>query len=273
MVRLRTRAPAREEAAYRTRRINGAIFFTSRRAFDDLSIVVKRFPPLADVEDGPTFVLVHGIGVSSRYFQPAAAELAKRGTVYLVDLPGHGAAPDPKREVTIADHAGVLGKFLAAAELQNPVIVGHSMGAQVVSRLAVDMPEISDHIVLMAPTMPPEARTFWRGLRRLLHDGLREPPAVNVIVMSDYLLRCGVPYFVRQLPNLFDDRIEERLPRVRAKTLVIRGHRDPIVLEPWAAQVTALVPGARLATVRGPHVVMFTDPVRVAELIANHADR
>jgi pimeloyl-ACP methyl ester carboxylesterase len=273
MARLGTRVPAREEAEYRTRRINGATFFTSRRAFDDLSIVVKRFPPVADVADGPTFVLVHGIGVSSRYFQPAAAELAKRGTVYLVDLPGHGAAPDPKHDVTIADHARVLGKFLAGAELQNPVLVGHSMGAQVVSRLAVDTPEVCDRIVLMAPTMPPEARTFWRGVRRLLHDGLREPPAVNIIVTSDYLVRCGVPYFVRQLPNLFDDRIEERLPNVRAKTLVIRGHRDPIVHERWAQHVTSLIPGARFETVRGPHVVMFTDPVRVAELIAKHADR
>jgi pimeloyl-ACP methyl ester carboxylesterase len=273
MVWLPTRAPAREEAAFRTRRINGATFFTSRPAFDDLSIVVKRFPSRADADDGPTFVLVHGIGVSSRYFQPAAAELAKRGTVYLVDLPGHGAAPDPKRTVSIADHARVLGKFLTAAELPNPVIVGHSMGAQVVSRLAVDMPEVSDHLVLMAPTMPPEARSFWRGLRRLLHDGLREPPAVNIIVMSDYLIRCGVPYFLKQLPNLFEDRIEERLPLVGAKTLVIRGHRDPIVLDNWAQQVTALVPGAILEIVRGPHVVMFTDPVRVAELIAKHAER
>jgi pimeloyl-ACP methyl ester carboxylesterase len=145
------------------------------------------------------------------------------------------------------------------------------MGCQVVSQLAVDSPEVADHIVLMAPTMPPDARTFWRGLGRLLHDGLREPPAVNFIVFSDYLIRCGVPYFVRQLPNLLDDLVEQRLPRIVAKTLVIRGHRDPIVLEPWAREVTALIPGARFETVIGPHVVMFTDPVRVAELIDEHA--
>jgi pimeloyl-ACP methyl ester carboxylesterase len=260
----------RGEDRYRTRKVGAATFFTSRRAFDDLTIMVKRFPALSD-GTGPAFVLVHGIGVSSRYFQPAAAELAQLGEVYLVDLPGFGAAPDPKRDVTIADHSRVLAAFLADADLHNPVIVGHSMGSQVVSRLAVDSPEVADHIVLMAPTMPPEARTFWRALVRLLHDGLREPIAVNAIVISDYLLRCGIPYFVRQLPNLLDDLIEERLPRVRSKTLVIRGNRDPIVLEPWAREVAALVPGGRFETVVGPHVVMFTDPVRVAQLIAEHA--
>jgi pimeloyl-ACP methyl ester carboxylesterase len=264
---------ARGEDTFRARTINGATFFTSRRAFDDLSIMVKRFPSRVPDGDGPTYVLVHGIGVSSRYFQPAAAELAKRGTVYVVDLPGHGAAPDPKRPVTLTDHAHVLARFLEAADLHRPLIVGHSMGAQVVSRLTVDSPEVAEHIVLMAPTMPPEARTFLRGLVRLLHDGLREPLAVNVIVMSDYLFRCGVPYFVKQLPNLLDDRMEERLPHVRAKTLVIRGHRDPIVPEEWAARVAALVPGATFETVIGPHVVMFTDPVRVAHLIAEHARR
>lgn len=268
MVRVRGRMAARSESSYRVRIINGAVCFTSRRAFDDLSIVVKRFPGASN--GGPSFVLVHGIGVSSRYFQPAAAELAKRGTVYLVDLPGYGAAPDPRRDVTIADHAAVLASFLAAADLHNPVIVGHSMGSQVVSRLVVDAPETADHIVLMAPTMPTEARSFWKGLRRLLHDGLREPFAVNVIVFSDYMLRCGIPYFLRQLPNLFDDPIEERLPLVRANTLVIRGDRDPIVPHAWAAEVAGLVPGGRLETVLGSHVVMFTDPVRVAELIAQH---
>ena len=49
------------------------------------------------------------------------------------------------------------------------------------------------------------------------------------------------------------------------------GSGDPIVLEDWAITVTALVPGAVLETVRGPHVVMFTDPVGVAAAIAGHA--
>lgn len=258
----------RDESSYRVRTFRGAQYFTSRRAFDDLTVMVKRFPGSTP---GPAYVLVHGIGVSSRYFRPLAAELAKRGVVYVVDLPGYGAAPDPKRPVTLADHAGVLARFLAEAQLDDPVVVGHSMGAQVVTRLAVDSPASTDRIVLMGATMPPEARTFWRGLVRLLHDGLREPIAVNAIVLTDYLVRCGVPYFLRQLPNLLDDPVEERLPLVRAKSLVIRGHRDPIVLEPWARRMTDLLPDARMETVEGPHVIMFTDPVRTAELIAGHA--
>src|SRR3954471_324208 len=109
MARARRAMSARAEDSFRVRRTAGAPFYTSRRAFDDLTVVVKRFPGAAE---GPAFVLVHGIGVSSRYFHPAAAQLAKAGTVYLVDLPGYGAAPDPRRDVGIADHAGVLASVL-----------------------------------------------------------------------------------------------------------------------------------------------------------------
>jgi len=259
----------RSESRYRTRRARGATFFTSTQAFGDLSIVVKRFPGPVDARH--EFVLVHGIGVSSRYFGPVAAELAKVGNVFLVDLPGYGAAPDPKRKVSIADHAVVLGAFVSAARLDNAVIVGHSMGSQVVSQLAVQSPEVTEHVVLMAPTLPPRLRHFWRAVGALLRDGFREPLYGNLIAIGDYFIRCGIPYGLRQVPHLLTDRIEDRLPRITQKTLVIRGDRDPIVSDGWMRTVTDLIPGARSATVAGPHVIMYTDPVRVAALIANHA--
>ncbi|MEP6479771.1 MAG: alpha/beta fold hydrolase [Rhodoglobus sp.] len=271
MKRARRSMLPRDESGYRARRVRGATFFTSRRAFDDLTIVVKRFPRRAD-GTGPDFVLVHGIGVSSRYYQPAAAELAKLGTVYLVDLPGYGAAPNPRRDVSIADHAGVLAKFLASSNLPKPVLVGHSMGSQVVSRLAVDSPEVTDHIVLMAPTMPPKERSsLWPGAWRLVVDGLWNPPWANVIVATDYFFRCGIPYFLQQCPHLLGDRIEDRLPQVTAKTLVLGGDHDLVVPVEWARTVASLVPGATFRTVKGPHLVMFSDPVGVATAITEHA--
>ena len=262
----------RGEHAYRVRHIGGALFYTSRRAFDDLTVVVKRFPRVAE-GDGPSFVLVHGIGVSSRYFHPAAAELAKSGAVYLVDLPGYGAAPDPRRDVSIADHAGVLAKVLTDSSLQNPVLVGHSMGSQVVSRLAVDSPHVTDRIVLLAPTMPTAERSFWPAAWRLIVDGARNPLRANLIIGWDYFVRCGLPYFFRQLPHLFGDRIEERLPGIRARTLVLTGDKDLVVPREWAQLVADSIPDARFETVRGPHVIMYSDPVHVAKFIVEHAAR
>lgn len=252
------------EDAYRVRRFRRATYFTSRQAFDDLTVVVRRFPGVAE---GRAYLLVHGLGVSSRYFQPVAAELAKHGRVYLVDLPGYGSAPDPRRDVTLRDHARVLAAFLEASGLQDPVVVGHSMGAQVVARLAIDHPRAAGRIVLMAPTMPPEARTFWRATGRLLHDALREPPAVMWIAVTDYFIRTGLPYLLRQTPHMLRDRLEEDLPGLTTPTTIVNGDRDPIVPIEWAEATAGLIPGGRAEVVRGAHVIMYTDPVSVTEHI------
>ena len=264
---------SREESEYPTRTEGDASYFTRRILYDDLAVVIRRFPPVATAPTGGRpFVLVHGIGVSSRYFHPAAAELAKYGTVYLVDLPGYGSAPNPRRDVTIPDHARVLGRYLEAEGIERPILVGHSMGTQVVTQLALDSSTTTDKIVLLAPTMDPDARTFWHAAGRLVRDILfSEPPAVNAIVSIDYFFRCGIPYFLKQTKHLLGDRIEDRLPLLDVKGLVIRGDRDGICPEPWTRRVADLLRQGSYSEVRGPHVVMFTDPPRVAALIADHA--
>ena len=104
-------------------------------------------------------------------------------------------------------------------------------------------------------------------------DGLRNPVRANLIIGWDYLVRCGMPYFFRQLPHLFGDRIEERLGGITARTLVLTGDKDLVVPRGWAQFVADSIPDARFETVRGPHVIMYSDPVRVAGFIAGHAAR
>lgn len=254
------------EDAHRVRRVRGVLYYTSREEHQDLTIVVERFPG-PETPGTRTYVLVHGIGVSSRYFHPLAAELAASGRVFLVDLPGYGSAPNPRRDVTIADHADVLAGFLRRIEVPDPVIVGHSWGAQVVSMLAVRHPDVPRTVVLLSPTLEPPARTAGRAIGHLLHDALREPWAVRWIAFTDYLVRCGLRYLVRQLPHMLDDRPEERVARHAARTLVVNGDRDPIVSTPWARRLADAHPDGSFREVRGPHVIMHTEPATIAQHI------
>ena len=264
----RGRRGAVGESAYRARTVRGAQYFTSRQEHQDLTVVVQRFP-IRSPETGVTFVLVHGLGVSSRYFHPLAAELALQGRVFLVDLPGYGAAPNPKRDVGIADHAAVVAAMVVELGIENPVLVGHSMGSEVVARVLLDHPHVTDRAVLMAPTLPPSERTAFRAIRNLLHDALREPPEVFGIAFTDYLIRCGPPYLFAQLPHMLRDRIEDALPSIEARVLVVNGDRDTIVPNSWAASLAALAPVGRFVEVHGPHVIMHTDPVMIAGHIAD----
>lgn len=266
-------ATERSEDRYRHRAVHGAQFSTSRQLHDGLAIVVKRFPVRREPrDDDRSYVLVHGIGVSSRYFQPLASELARDGRVYLIDLPGYGAAPKPRRDVTIADHAAVLASFLRRSTLLNPVLVGHSWGSQVVSVLARDHPDVSDRIVLMAPTLEPSARRFRVAAVNLLRDAFREPPVVFWIAVTDYLIRCGVPYLLRQVPHMFQDAIETRLATMRARVLIVNGDEDTIVSTDWARRLSGLGPHIEFREVHGPHVIMHTDPVTIARRITDFLD-
>ena len=226
-------------------------------------MVAYRFPGAAD-RDGPDFVLVHGIGVSARSYGPTAAALARHGDVHLVDLPGYGRSPRPDVDMGIGDHARVLGDYLADRDLDHPVLVGHSMGTQVVVQLAAEEPGLVDHIVLIAPVIAPEARSLRRAAGLLLRNGVREPPWVTLLAVNDYLFRAGIRYMAQQTPHLLGHEIERLAGRVQAKTLVICGENDPIVPLEWGRTLALAVPHGWFATVPGP----TTTPTRYANRLA-----
>ena len=270
---------ALDEAAFRPKTVRGATYYRSLRLpSEDVSFVARRFPhraapptgdPGAAAAHGLDFVLVHGIGVSSRSYGPTAAELAKHGTVHLIDLPGYGNSPRPGHDVPITEHAAAVAWYIRTTGLQQPVVVGHSMGTQVVTQLAADEPGLVGRIVLIAPVIWPDARSFWRAVRLLAVDGLREPPIVTLLAMNDYLFRAGVPYMVEQTPHLIGNRMEDVVADVTVPVLVIGGDADPIVPIEWGRQIAETVADGRFEAVKGPHVAMFSDAAHVASLIAD----
>lgn len=268
----RRHAP-RDEDAYRRRSVGPVEYRTSRIGFGDASLVAYRFPCRVPEKTGPDFVLVHGIGVSARSYGPTAVELANHGDVHLIDLPGYGRSPRPDRDLSIADHARLVGRYLEDKNLDYPVVVGHSMGTQVAAQLAADAPGQVDHIVLIGPVVVPSARSLPKLAALLLRDGLGEPPWVTGMALYDYLIRAGVPYMVQQTPHLLGADLDAIATRVEAKTLVIRGHDDPIVPHDWAFELSGRFRQGWFATIPGPHASMFAAPERIAGLIDEHAHR
>lgn len=267
-----SRHSSRDEVTYRDRYVGKVAYHTSRYGHGDASMVVYHFPCQTD-RNGPDYVLVHGIGVSARSYAPTAAALAHQGDVYLVDLPGYGRSPRPDVDMTIAGHALVLRDFLAERNLDHPVVVGHSMGTQVVVELAANHPEEVDHIALIAPVVAPDARNLPAASALLLRNGLKEPPAVTMMAMYDYFFRAGVGYMFEQTKHLLGNRLEDTARRVKAKTLVICGESDPIVPLEWGRQLAESFEEGWFVSVPGPHATMFSAPRLIARHINEHAYR
>lgn len=240
---------------------------------DGLAMLVRRY---AHGQAGGTssplaFLLVHGIGVSPNYFARLSEQLQPHGVVYAVELPGFGGTPRPDHALSIEDFAALLLAFTEALNLDNPVLVGHSMGAQIVTEMAVQNPVLSDRVVLMGSVVDPQAPTAFGQGFRLLRDMMIEPPSANRIVLMDYL-RCGPRWYLTQLPAMLTYPIQERLPLVDAFTLVVRGARDPVASAEWAARIAELVPkSTRLEVPKAAHVVQHRGARVVAAAILDHA--
>lgn len=262
----------RAESAYRVRRTNGVSWYRSRAVVDGLAIVIKRFPR-ATAANNPSrnYVLVHGLGVSSHYFEWLAAALAHDANVWLIDLAGYGSSPKPRRDVTVEDHARALGLVIDSAGVSEPVLVGHSMGCQVVTEIAVTMPHLSDSIVLLSPVTNPARRSAGKQLLDLTRDFFREPPRADAFGLYSYFLTGRMLYYLKQVPHMIAYPIEHRLPLVEASTLVVVGERDPIVPLEWATQAAALPPRGSLAVVPGAHVIMYSAPDILSKRIVEHA--
>lgn len=111
---------------------------------------------------GPPVVLVHGLGVSSRYMIPTARLLAPDHRVYAPDLPGSGRSGKPRRVLDLDGLADALAGWLRANGLSDAILVGNSLGCQTIAALALRHPALVARAVFIGPTMDPRARTTLR---------------------------------------------------------------------------------------------------------------
>ena len=212
-------------------------------------------------------MLLHGLGVSSRYFVPLARILAARHRVVAVDLPGWDGSDRPDAVLDIPGLAGELAAWLDTEELERPRIVANSLGCQVTIELAAREPERFERIVLIGPTVDPRYRSAIHHAPRFFVDAMREPPTLLPIIVRDYL-RFGLRRFVATAGAALRDRPEDKLPRISAPTLVIKGERDAFVSTDWVEEIVELLPRGELAVVpRAPHATHYAAPRSVAALI------
>lgn len=88
---------------------------------------------------GPSLLLVHGTGASTHSWRQIAPLLSPHFTLVVPDLPGHGftAAP-PASALTLPGMAASLGDLIDTLDITPVLVAGHSAGAAVLIRMALD---------------------------------------------------------------------------------------------------------------------------------------
>jgi pimeloyl-ACP methyl ester carboxylesterase len=212
-------------------------------------------------------VLVHGIGVSSRYLVPTGELLAEDRQVYAVDLPGFGRTPGPPQALDVRGLAGALRAFIREAVPGRPVLVANSFGCQVSVEVAARDPQLARALVLVGPTMDRRARTVPRQVVRWLANAPREPVSLGLILLLDYL-QCGLRRPWRTFMAALADPVEDKVAAVTVPTLVIRGGNDPIASRRRVEELAAGLPDSQVHEVPGAaHTLNYSAPGPLVERV------
>ncbi|UVK41663.1 alpha/beta hydrolase [Mesorhizobium sp. AR10] len=231
----------------------------------------------------PALLLIHGFTDTSRSFSLLAPYLAGRRLV-IPDLRGHGASPAGTNSFRPADFADDIAGMIGQLRLDQPIVIGHSLGAMIAIETAVRNSGLIGGLVLLAGSLKPG----------ILQD---HPMAVGVQALRDpispddpfyawwHACRPGVPHsFIAKLaeeasamPAARWRSILEQIRRsdltssartVRQETLIIGGASDPLFGEAHQQALLRAFPDADFVCIEScGHNPHWEDPALVAAAI------
>lgn len=219
--------------------------------------------------EGRPFVLVAGIGVAATYFEFLAPLLAQEGEVFALDLPGFGGMPHPGETPTAAFFADQVEAVIARYDLVDPVLIGHSMGTQVVTEVLARRDDLR-HAVLVSPVVDEQHATILEQGVRFAQSTARESFHLAMTALSAYLL-CGMLYFLEVLPHMLRYQMSERIGLGSARLLLVRGEFDRPSPRRFHSRLVAAAPSAVRWEIRGAaHSIINGHAVGVARLVSRH---
>lgn len=218
-------------------------------------------------EGRPIVLLIHGLVVASRYMVPTAERIAPFCRVYAPDLPGYGESYKPEKILNLSGLADALAQWMDALGLTKAHLVGNSFGCQIIAEFALRHSQRIERLVLQGPTVDPAARSLARQFIRLLINSPREQHSMGFIMLKDYRA-AGLRRICGTIKLSLQDRIEDKLPLIRAPTLVVRGEKDPVAPQSWAEKVTELLPHGKLQVIpNAGHTINYSVPEKFAAAI------
>lgn len=100
----------------------------------------------------PPVILLHGLMLSGACWAPLARSLEQHYDVIMPDARGHGYSASPEQDYTYDNLASDVMKLIKALKLNNPILLGHSMGGMIAAVAASKMGKELRGLVLADPT-------------------------------------------------------------------------------------------------------------------------
>ena len=256
---------------------------------------------LLEMGRGPAVLMLHGAGASSHSCRPLMQRVASAFRVIAPDLPGHaGSAFGPSFDPSLPNVAAALGELLGALEVQPQLVVGHSAGAAVATRLALDGVVAPSLVVGLAPALVPFRGLAGAVLRPAAALLGRSPAAaflascfatsnridrilrgtgsvLDAVGVESYRRLVERPEHVTGVLTMMArwdiEALYDELPALEVPFLLVAGRNDLAVPMPQVRDAASRLRHATLAVVDAGHLLHEEQPDRVSALILQHLDR
>ena len=154
----------------------------------------------SDDGDGPPLLLIAGLSGRQSFWDALKPRLIPRFRVVSFDHPGCGESEAPRNDLSISDFAALVIALLDHLEIDNALVVGHSMGGTIAQTLALDNSSRVSSLVLSstwAKKDPYFERAF--ALRCEIIKGLGKEPYARA-----QCLAMLPPAFIAERPEEVD---------------------------------------------------------------------
>ena len=203
----------------------------------------------------PTLLLLHGgPGFDHSGFKPAFTAMADVAQVVYLDLRGNGRSdPGPANKWSLAQWADDVHSFCEALSIEDPIVMGHSLGGIVAMVYATRYLDHPSKLILSSASIQPIGDRSFTIFERL--GGPRARAAAlafwtspNEDSLAEYEEVC-IPLYTRTAPLadslrravrnpamrlvFVEDELQQldllrQLGRIKCPTLIVAGEDDPI---------------------------------------------
>lgn len=219
---------------------------------------------------GAPLILMHGWGCDHSTVRSIAATAALTNRVYNIDFPGFGASPEPSEVWDVERYTRLVEDFARRQGLERPALVGHSFGGRVAILMASRTPVSKVVLVDAAGIKPRRTLRYYykvysfkaaKALARLVLG--KEGAERRIDAMrarrgsSDYAQAS--PRMRAIMSKVVNRDLSDRLPLIKAPTLLVWGENDTATPVADARKMARLIPDAGLVSFAGCGHYSFLD--------------
>jgi pimeloyl-ACP methyl ester carboxylesterase len=141
-------------------------------------------------------ILLHGNACSKQAFFPLLEKEFPGTILYALDLPGFGKNLNAGAKFSFENAVQHIQQFIALKKLNNIILVGHSMGANIALHLAKKFPSSFKHLFLIAPA---GFEVFLEQEKSSVVQSLKNFPSIGIEQTIQFLIPTG--FYRKDHPN------------------------------------------------------------------------